>query len=83
MERSQLKVVIRKREGVIFEGLCRALSSRNQTGPFDILPNHANFVTVINQEIVLSLKKGNKRRIEAPSGILRVKENKVEVFLGL
>jgi F-type H+-transporting ATPase subunit epsilon len=45
----QLSVRITSPDHVIWEGNAKSVSSKNSDGPFDILPEHANFVTVIEQ----------------------------------
>lgn len=81
--RPLLDVVVRKREGTLYEGKATSVSSWNEVGTFDVLPLHANFVSVIKK--TLTVRKDSGRDLEVPidRGILHVKENKVDVFLGI
>lgn len=81
MQKIQLK--IRKREGIEFEGEVYAVSSTNDIGPFDILFNHANFVAEIRDKITIHHDKTSKKEMEITTGIISVKENLVEIFLGI
>lgn len=79
----KINVIIRKRGGVIFEGLAYAVSSTNEIGPFDILFNHSNFVAKIRDKIIIHLDKMTKKEFIIDSGIISAKENFVEVFVGI
>lgn len=78
-----LEVVVRNREGVVFSGNVFAVSSVNDVGPFDILSGHANFICTIKDKIVIHKTKHEKQEIVVESGILRVKDNKIEAYLGI
>lgn len=78
-----LQVLIRDREGVLFEGEAEAVSSFNDKGPFDLLPYHANFITLIQNEVRVRRVGGGEEKTALTSGVLRVKENKVEVYVGI
>ena len=79
----KIQVVIRKREGVVFEGGCFDVSSVNEIGSFDILVNHANFVSKVFGKLTVHLDKKQKKEFELESGILSARRNLIEVFLGL
>jgi F0F1-type ATP synthase epsilon subunit len=74
---------MRKREGIVFEGRAKSLSSFNEVGPFDILPLHTNFVSVIKDKMQIVKENNRPFQIELKRGILRVKQNQVEVYLGI
>lgn len=79
----KIKAIIRKRDGVIFEGDVYAVSSINEIGPFDILFNHANFIAKIKDKVTIHSDKNTKKDFVIDNGIISVKENLVEVFLGI
>lgn len=83
MKNENIKVTVRGRSELIFDGEVYALSSVNEIGPFDILPEHANFVCTIEKSLTIHHTKNKKQEMKIDSGILRVKENIVEVFLGI
>lgn len=43
-----LTVTINSPERIIWHGKADSVSSQNSQGPFDILSQHANFITIIN-----------------------------------
>ena len=83
MASETIDLVIRKRDGVLYEGSARAFSSLNEIGKFDILSMHSNFVTTIQEKITIHLTGGSEKEINIENGVLRVKENKIEVYLGI
>lgn len=83
MDADHISLTIKTREKVIFEGNIKALSSFNQVGPFDVLPAHANFISLIEKALILHNIDGTKREIKLDVALMRVIENKVEVYLGI
>ncbi len=83
MEDLTLNIKVRSREGLIFDGRAYAISSTNDVGPFDILPLHANFVSVIQSFLIITLVDGSKKHIQVDKGIIRVRENNADIFLGI
>ncbi|MBI2122192.1 MAG: hypothetical protein HYT98_03650 [Candidatus Sungbacteria bacterium] len=78
-----LSVTVRDREGILFQGNAEAVSSFNEKGPFDVLPLHANFISLIRNSVVLKIPGSPLKEIPLNSGVLKVKENKVEVYAGI
>lgn len=66
---------------ILYEGEALALSSKNSVGKFDILPMHANFITVVeNQPLVITKPDGSKLTFQVREAIVYNKENKVSVY---
>jgi F0F1-type ATP synthase epsilon subunit len=78
-----ISVSILNSEGTVFEGEAKALSSTNEMGPFDVLPLHSNFISIIKDKVVVHLKSGENKEFKIDSGILKAAENKLQVFLGI
>ena len=83
MNRKSLQVQVRSRQGLFFEGELFAVSSYNAAGKFDVLPDHTNFISMIQKEVVLRRADGNKDEIGVENGVMMVENNKVMVFLGV
>jgi F0F1-type ATP synthase epsilon subunit len=68
---------------VYFDEDAYSISALNHTGPFDILPGHHNFMTLLVPcEIVIrSQDKKIIQRIRITQGVMHVKSNKTVVFL--
>ncbi len=66
-----------------FDEPAYSISAENHTGPFDILPKHHNFMTMINPgEIKIAAPSGDKV-IRINRGVMHVKADKVVVFLNV
>ena len=74
-------LLVKSREGVVFEGDVTSITSFNEEGKFDALAQHANFISLIQKELMIRDSKGKERRIEVSNALLRIRENSVEVFL--
>jgi hypothetical protein len=65
-----------------YDGPTFSLSAENDTGPFDILPKHHNFISLLSPcEMVLRTVNNGEQRIRISGGIMHVKADKVTVFL--
>jgi len=80
---SNLHLIVRNRDGIIFEEDIKSLSSKNKIGKFDVLDNHENFISIISDILVVETASGAKKEIPITNSILKVKENKVEVYAGV
>lgn len=77
-----LQVIIITPEKNLFDGECKSLSSQNSTGPFDILPEHENFISLINSYINLKTLDGEKK-FEIHDAVLKAEANQIHVFVGV
>ena len=59
-----LHIVIKSPTEIVWEGEASSLSSENSEGPFDILPEHANFVTLIKNKPISIEQYPSKKTIE-------------------
>ena len=65
-----------------YDGPAFSLSAENDTGPFDILPKHHNFISLLSPcEMVVRTVKNGDQKIRISGGIMHVKADKVIVFL--
>jgi F0F1-type ATP synthase epsilon subunit len=58
-----------------------SISGVNDTGPFDILPRHHNFITLLNPCVLDIRVQSGSKRIRISKGVMHVKADKVVVFL--
>ncbi|OGL29959.1 hypothetical protein A3D14_00510 [Candidatus Saccharibacteria bacterium RIFCSPHIGHO2_02_FULL_47_12] len=66
---------------VYFDDNALSISAVNATGPFDILPRHHNFITLLSPcELLIRTPRGDQK-IRISGGIMHVKADKVTVFL--
>jgi len=66
---------------VFFDEDAYSISAENDTGPFDILPKHHNFITLLKPgELSIQTLHG-EQRIRISGGVMHVKADQVIVFL--
>lgn len=76
-----LKIKILSPNDVIFQGQARSLSSKNSFGNFDILPYHANFITLVQKEPIIVRDEKNKPvKYDFPLAIIYAANNEVKVY---
>ena len=83
ISQEKLDVLIRDRGGVLYEGKIDSCSSFNDRGPFDVLPLHANFISIIRKSISLRLRGKVVEELPIETGIMALKKNNVEIYLGI
>jgi F0F1-type ATP synthase epsilon subunit len=66
---------------VYFDDDALSISAINDTGPFDILPKHHNFMTLLNAGDVTVRTERGEEKVKITRGIMHVKADEVVVFL--
>lgn len=77
-----INLKVQSRDGVIFEGDIISLSAKNSKGTFDILDQHENFISLVDDTLVIRTPT-DTREIKVQNAILKIKENKLEVYVGI
>lgn len=80
-----LHVRIISPQKLIHEGQAYAVSSENSKGKFDILPFHANFVTLVEEQPILIRPTENTPKdkiltFKFPLAVISVAENSVNIY---
>lgn len=83
MDKKLLKVIIKNKEGTIFEEDLKAVTSFNEKGVFDVLPLHENFISIVKNKIILHKENGEKNEMSVQRGVLKVSQNSVNIYLGI
>lgn len=78
-----LRVMVRNREKVIYDGTAWAVSSLNEKGVFDILPEHINFITMIKETLTIHKPDRTTQDYKIRTGLMRVRSNTIEIYVGL
>lgn len=66
---------------VYFDGQAESISAINDTGPFDILPKHHHFMTLLNAGDITVRSERGEEKISITRGVMHVKADQVVVFL--
>lgn len=64
-----------------FDDDALSITGTNDTGQFDVLPHHHNFLTLLSAGDLVIQMPGQQQRIKISRGLMHVKADKVTVFL--
>ena len=83
MDKNNINLTIRNKQGVLFKDKVKSVSSYNEKGLFDILPKHENFISLIKEKIVVHKNDNQKEEIKIDNGVMKVYENNVNIYIGI
>lgn len=67
---------------VYFDGEALSVSAVNETGPFDVLPRHHNFLCMLVPcELVVRPVQGSTKTIKVHRALMHVRSDSVTVFM--
>ncbi|MGH7157300.1 MAG: F0F1 ATP synthase subunit epsilon [Candidatus Saccharimonadales bacterium] len=67
---------------VYYDGPAASVSANNTVGPFDVLPHHRNFITLLEPgNITVRIPNKNDFNLPITRGIMHVRADDVRVFL--
>lgn len=76
-----LHVRIVSPQRIIMDTQALSVSSKNSQGNFDILPQHANFITLVeNSPITVRLPENKHFSFGFPLAIISASENRVDIY---
>jgi F0F1-type ATP synthase epsilon subunit len=78
-----LSVRINSPERLLWEGQAIWVSSKNSQGPFDILPFHTNFVTILEGEKITINTGKEIKEYTFQRSVLYVHSNKVFIYTNI
>lgn len=78
---SKLHIKIHSPFKTYFDGNATSVSAVNDTGPFDVLPKHHRFMTILNAGELTVRNGDNEQKYKIERGIMHVRDNQVIVFL--
>ena len=78
-----LKVIARAPFKVYYEGDAEAVTATNKVGQFDILPDHADFFSILNPGEVIIETATDPVSFNISNGIITVRDNEVLLFVNI
>ena len=78
-----LSVTVRARNAEYYNGKAAAVSSINKKGPFDILPRHTHFISLVQNGVIIYKADGTTQEIKFSNAVLKAKDDIVEIYIGL
>lgn len=84
MDNNQLlTIIVKSPTKTEYSGQAKALTSYNMRGKFDILGYHANFISIIEQMVIIHQENKQEVKIGLEKGIMKVSRNTVTVLIGV
>jgi F0F1-type ATP synthase epsilon subunit len=82
---AELTVIARSPFKLYYEGPARVVSAANRVGPFDVLPGHTDFFSVMTPcGIVIEPGEGKEHiNFEITNGIITVRDDQVVMFVNM
>ena len=77
------RVTIRTPDNIVFQGRATSLSSINNKGPFDILPEHANMITLIENSPINIITDSGTRKFVFEKAVISVRDNTVSIYANI
>lgn len=81
VEKPRLNLLIMTPEDTLYNGTVASLTCHNPKGTFDVLPEHTNFMSMIDKILIIRHLDGSTKEIPVYDAILQVKENNVAVLI--
>ena len=81
--KEQLQVRVRSPYQDYFTGTANSISAYNRLGLFDVLPEHAPLFSLLEPGVVTVVTATETLRFKVQNGILKNKNNQVDVFLNI
>lgn len=80
-----LQVIARAPFDVYYEGPAEVVSATNRIGEFDILPDHADFFSILTpgEIAIMTPKQAEPIIVEISNGMVTVQDNNVMLFLNI
>lgn len=64
-----------------YDGPAQSVSAVNDTGPFDVLPQHHSFMTLLGVCDIIVRHGDEQEKISIQRGVMHVKKDELVVFL--
>jgi F0F1-type ATP synthase epsilon subunit len=83
-QQPSLSVIARAPFELYFEGPAKAVSGSNKVGPFDILPGHADFFSMLLPgDIIVEPLEGEPVTFSISNGIITVRDDEALLFVNM
>jgi F0F1-type ATP synthase epsilon subunit len=83
MADKKLTISVKGTDAVLWEGEGDSVSSKNSEGPFDILPMHTNFISVVENAPIVVRMGRDKKEFSFPFSVIYAHSNTVFIYTNL
>jgi F0F1-type ATP synthase epsilon subunit len=81
---SNMRVKVYAPFKVYFDGQAKSMTATNRIGPFDVLPQHHNFISLLEPgEVIVRMEGKDDFKMHINRGIMHVKADIIRVFLDI
>ncbi|HSW85540.1 MAG TPA: F0F1 ATP synthase subunit epsilon [Candidatus Saccharimonadales bacterium] len=81
-ENVSMQVKVHSPFRMYFDGPAFSISAESDTGPFDILPKHHNFISLLSPcDLIIRTVDQGAQKVSISGGIIHIKADEVIVFL--
>lgn len=81
--KEEFDLLIRNRQRAIYQGKAAAVSTKNDNGPLDVLPQHIHFISIVKEYVNVIKLDGTTQQIPFDTGVLKVYQNQVRIYIGI
>lgn len=79
----KLNVIARAPFNVYYEGLAESVTATNKVGPFDVLPGHADFFSILSPGEIIIETASEPVSFNIVNGIITARDNEVMLFVNI
>ena len=79
----KIQLTITSPLALVYKGEVKALTLFNDGGKFDVLPLHANLISIVKEKIIIYEQSNVQKEIKIEEGIAKIFENIVDIFVGM
>ena len=83
MKEEKIHLRVLTRGEMLYEGDVTSFTSVNELGKFDVLIEHANFISMVKDYLIIREALGRELKIKIAQGILRVNQDRANVYIGI
>lgn len=82
-ENQTINITVLSPEETLFNGKATALTCHNLDGEFDILPSHSNFISLIDEYVIIHTIEGKEKKITIGKALLKAVGDQIIILLNV
>ncbi len=84
MEENQyINITVLSPEETLYNGKATALTCHNLDGELDILPSHSNFISLIDEYVIIHMTDGNQKKITIGKALIKALGDQIIILLNV
>jgi F-type H+-transporting ATPase subunit epsilon len=78
-----INITVLSPEETLFSGKATALTCHNLDGEFDILPSHSNFISLVDEYVIIHTIDGKQKKITIAKALLKALGDEIIILLNV